>query len=390
MLVNVRKIKEQQKTSTAVNNDDLNQLLKIATNKVNEEVPSSQRQLYEMAEIAATGTPLIPLVGEVAKYVSMPAISVGQFGGDAITEVAGYGSKLTEQLKMSDMPDFQEKVVNILTVAKGVRLPKKDEKIGMIDKLLNKTKYTREKLISDFSTVKDQINSMIAVVDKRQEVLSTANINLDVLYTNNVAEYENLTRYIEIGEAVIGYKKQELEVMKSFVGGDLLKAQNANDLAALIVRWEERIDGLRKFQMSAIQTAPQIRAMQNNNLKLIDKFVDLKNITIPSWEKQFALQINLQDQQKANAVANAIDDATNEFMLANSQLLCDTSTSIAKSNQRGSIYIETLEGVQQNLVNMFDSIKTINEEGDAARKDAFNRMEDMKKVYLQISKDGLS
>lgn len=376
MLQNARQIREQQKNPGFVD-CDLSAVLKMAT-KVVEDPPISS-------------TSLIPRpTGEIAKYVSMPAISVGQFGGDAITAVAGYGGELTNQLKMSDMPDFQSKVVNILTVAKGVRLPKKDKELGVIDRLLNKTKYTREKLISDFSTVKEQIGSMVAVVDKRQEVLATANNNLDILYTNNVAEYENLTRYIEIGEGVIAYKKQELEVLKTNINGDLLRAQNANDLAALIVRWEERMDGLRKFQMSAIQTAPQIRALQNNNLKLLDKFGDLKNITIPSWEKQFVLQINLQDQQKANAVANAIDDATNEFMLANSQLLCDTSTSIAKSSQRGSIYIETLEGVQQNLVDMFDNIRTINEEGDAARKDAFNRMEDMKKVYLQISKDGLS
>jgi uncharacterized protein YaaN involved in tellurite resistance len=289
---------------------------------------------------------------------------------------------------MCDIPDFQTKILDILAVAKGVKVPS-NEKQGAFSKFVGNARYSRDKFISNFSTVKQQIGTMLAVISEHQTVLTTANNNLDIMYDNNIIEYENLTNYIKIGVEVVEFKKHELAALQEKLS-DMLQAQRVSDMSALITRWEARVDNLRKFQMAAIQTAPTIRAMQTNNLLLGDKFTDLQTITIPSWEKQFALRINLQDQQKANKLANTIDDATNDFMLENSKLLCDTSVSVAQSNQRGSIYIETLEGVQQNLVNMFDEIKQINTDGEIARKDAFNRMEQMKTVYLQIAKNELN
>lgn len=371
-------------------NDDLIEVLEQATAKVNK-LPTSTPS-SDIIQPATRSTQLsIPVPStEIAKYVNMSAIQVGQFGSDAVTSVAKCGDDVTAQIKMSDMPDFQEKVVNILTVAKSVRVPNNNEKQSRWKKFVNKGKYSREKLISDFSTVEQQINGMLTVVEDRQTVLATANERLDIAYDNNISEYEKLTDYIEIGEKLITFKNQELIVLQSIEPIDMLQAQKINDMIALIKRLEERVNNLRKFQMVAIQTAPMIRAMQSTNLTLIDKFVDLKTMTIPSWKKQFNLQITAQDQAKANVLANTIDDATNEFMLENSKLLCDTAVAVASSNQRGPIYIETLEGVQNNLVTMFADIKQINEDGDTARKDAYDRMEEMKKVYLQIAKDGLS
>lgn len=397
-LVNIRDIKNKEKTYQQAHADTL---LGFAHAPVEVATGVQLKKMAEFAEkrmvVATVGEPehigyqVIPVPSpSIAQYINMPAIKISSFGNDAVTAVAQCGDAVTDKMKMCDVPDFQKKVVDILTVAKGVRVPKDGEKQSRWDKLVNKAKFTREQLISDFSTVDQQITGMMTVIGTHQGKLVTANSDLDIIYDNNLKDYENLTKYIDIGEQVIEYKKQELTAMRAVEPMNMLLSQRIADLTALINRWELRLDKLNKLQMVAIQTAPSIRTMQDNNLKLTDTFDDLSTITIPSWKKFFQMQINVQDQQKANLLANTINDATNDFMVETSKLLNTTSVEIARTSQRGSIYIETLEQVQGNLVDMFTSIKEINEQGERDRADAKKRMDAMKQVYLQMAKDGLS
>ena len=94
------------------------------------------------------GVSLIP-PSHIAQYVSIPAISVGKFGSDAITSVASYSDQVTEQLKMCDIPDFQTKILDILAVAKGVKVPS-NEKQGAFSKFVGNARYSRDKFISNF------------------------------------------------------------------------------------------------------------------------------------------------------------------------------------------------------------------------------------------------
>ena len=86
-------------------------------------------------------------------------------------------------------------------------------------------------------------------------------------------------------------------------------------------RLEKRIDDLKRAQMIAMQTAPEIRLLQNNSRMLIAKFQDIVAVTIPAWKKQFSLHILMEEQAKSAALVTAIDDATNAALRKNADLL---------------------------------------------------------------------
>ncbi|MBK8327240.1 MAG: toxic anion resistance protein [Moraxellaceae bacterium] len=135
---------------------------------------------------------------------------------------------------------------------------------------------------------------------------------------------------------------------------------------------------LRTMQVVAVQTAPMIRMVQNNNQLLIDKFRNLEELTIPSWKKQFTLAVALIEQQKAVELTQKIDDTTNDLMRRNAELLKQNSVNTARANQRAVVDIETLEYVQQTLISTIEEVEQIQRDGEQSRADAVIKMESMK------------
>jgi uncharacterized protein YaaN involved in tellurite resistance len=123
-----------------------------------------------------------------------------------------------------------------------------------------------------------------------------------------------------------------------------------------------------------MQTLPMIRIIQSNNLMLVDKFYAIKNITLPAWKNQISLAISLQEQQNSVQLAKAIDDTTNELLRRNAELLHQNSVDTAKANQRSVIDVETLEHVQNTLINTVNDVIQIQKEGMQKRAEATLRL----------------
>ena len=137
---------------------------------------------------------------------------------------------------------------------------------------------------------------------------------------------------------------------------------------------------------------PMIRIIQSNNLMLVDKFYAIKNITLPAWKNQISLAISLQEQKNSVQLANTIDDATNELLKRNADLLHQNSVDTARANQRSVIDIETLEHVQNTLINTVNDVLQIQKEGVQKRAEAAQRLralqDNLNHLVLESSSSG--
>ena len=131
---------------------------------------------------------------------------------------------------------------------------------------------------------------------------------------------------------------------------------------------EKRVSDLHLLQHAAEQTLPMIRLIQANAIQLIEKFSAVRDVTIPMWRNQFAIQLSLADQRSAVELANAIDDASNELMRKNAELVHSTAVGTAKANQRSIIDIETLRSVNDTLIRTVEEVREIHREGMAKRQ----------------------
>ena len=149
---------------------------------------------------------------------------------------------------------------------------------------------------------------------------------------------------------------------------------------------------LQVLQQSAMQTLPMIRIIQSNNLMLVDKFYAIKNITLPAWKNQISLAISLQEQKNSVQLANTIDDATNDLLKRNADLLHQNSVDTAKANQRSVIDIETLEHVQNTLIKTVNDVIVIQKEGMQKRDEATIRLralqDNLNHLVLETSSNG--
>ena len=186
-------------------------------------------------------------------------------------------------------------------------------------------------------------------------------------------EYKQLGVYIAAGKLKEQEIQQELAALTA-QEQDQTTTQKVYDLNHLANNLEKRVSDLQILQQSAMQTLPMIRIIQSNNLMLVDKFYAIKNITLPAWKNQISLAISLQEQKNSVQLANSIDDATNDLLKRNADLLHQNSVDTAKANQRSVIDIETLEHVQNTLIKTVNDVIQIQKEGMQKREEATTRI----------------
>lgn len=196
-------------------------------------------------------------------------------------------------------------------------------------------------------------------------------------------EYKQLRVYIAAGKL----KQKEIQQQISEFSAqpqDQATTQKIYDLNHLANNLEKRVSDLQVLQQSAMQTLPMIRIIQSNNLMLVDKFYAIKNITLPAWKNQISLAISLNEQKNSVQLANSIDDATNELLRRNADLLHQNSVDTAKANQRSVIDIETLEHVQNTLIKTVNDVIQVQKEGMQKRAEATTRLRVLQENLNQL------
>ena len=218
---------------------------------------------------------------------------------------------------------------------------------------------------------------------------------LDKMYDQNLAYFKELTMYIMAG-------KQKLEEVRSGKLAQLQQtaqltglaedAQAARDLADKCDRFEKKIHDLQLTREISIQTAPQIRILQNNDNVMVEKIQTTLMNTIPLWKNQMVLALGIAHSTEAAQAQRQVTDVTNALLKQNAEKLHMASVETAKEAERGIVDIETLKQTNAKLIQTLDDVMKIQAEGRTKRLAAeaeMARMEnDLKGKLLQIRNGG--
>lgn len=165
-------------------------------------------------------------------------------------------------------------------------------------------------------------------------------------------------------------------------------AQEAKDLESLCTRFEKKIHDLELTRMISIQTAPQIRLVQNNDTVMVEKIQSTIVNTIPLWKSQMVLAMGVEHSAQAAQAQRQVTDLTNELLMKNAERLKVATVETARESERGIIDMETLRKTNESLISTLDEVMRIQKEGKEKRREAekeMNRLEgELKKNLLQI------
>ena len=142
--------------------------------------------------------------------------------------------------------------------------------------------------------------------------------------------------------------------------------------------------------MISIQTAPQIRLVQNSDTVMVEKIQSTVVNTIPLWKSQMVLALGVEHSNQAAKAQQQVTDMTNELLKKNAEKLKIASIETAKASERGIVDIETLKQTNESLISTLDEIMKIQTEGREKRLAAESELrqmeDDLKKKLLEIRK----
>ena len=312
------------------------------------------------------------------------------FGADAQKKIADFSDTALDAVKTQDTGEVGNMLINLVTELKGFEADTEEPK--GLKKLFSKPTDAVERMKARYTKVSGNVENIADSLENYQAQLLKDVAMFDRLYDQNSDYFHQLTLYIIAGEEKLQQVREgELKEMqdKAAKSGDAMDAQQANDLAAQCDRFEKKLHDLKLTRQVAMQMAPQIRLLQNNDSLLVERIQSTLSNTLPLWKSQMVLALGLHHSQQALKAQTAVTDMTNELLKKNAEALKMGTVETAKEAERGIIDIETLVQTNQSLIDTINEVMTIQQEGRTKRIEAEKTMAQMetelKKKLLQTN-----
>ena len=293
------------------------------------------------------------------------------FGADAQKRISDFSQTALDAVKTQDTGEVGNMLVNLVSELKGFQRDTEEPK-GLA-RLFAKADDKVERMKARYSKVSVNVENIAASLESYQAQLLKDVAMFDRLYDQNTDYFHQLTLYIIAGEKKLKeIRETDLKELqeKARLSGDAMDAQKANDLAAQCDRFEKKLHDLKLTRQVAIQMAPQIRLLQNNDSLLVERIQSTLSNTLPLWKSQMVLALGLHHSQEALKAQTAVTDMTNELLRKNAEALKIGTIETAKEAERGIIDIETLIQTNQDLIDTIDQVMEIQSQGHAKRMEA--------------------
>ena len=313
-----------------------------------------------------------------------------QYGAGTQKKMADFSDAALANVRTQDLGQVGELLVNVVGELKGLDEEEEKGLFGFFRKQANKL----ENMKNRYAKAEVNVEKIADALQQHQVRLMKDSAVLDKMYEQNLAYFKELTMYILAGkkklEEVRTGKLQELQETAKLTG--LAEdAQRARELSEKCLRFEKKIHDLELTRTISIQTAPQIRMIQNNDTVMVEKIQTTLVNTIPLWKNQMVLALGIAHSTEAAQAQRQVADVTNAMLTQNAQKLHMASVETAKEAERGIVEIETLKKTNAELIATLDDVMKIQAEGRTKRQAAETEMakmeDDLKRKLLQI-RDG--
>ena len=323
----------------------------------------------ETAVAAAPEEPKIPepvltaqeqqLVQEFAAKIDVEnTAQILQYGAGTQKKMADFSDAALANVRAQDLGEVGDLIVNVVGELKGFDAEEEKGFFGFFKKQANKLEVMKAK----YDKAEISVEKISDALQQHQIRLMKDSAMLDQMYDQNLAYFKELTMYILAG-------KQKLEEVRAGKLSDLEATarrtglaedvQAAKDLADKCQRFEKKIYDLELTRAIAMQTAPQIRMIQNNDNVMVEKIQTTLVNTIPLWKNQMVITLGIAHASEAAAAQRQVNDVTNALLQANAKRLHTASVETAKEAERGIVDIETLKKTNAELIQTLDDVMKI-------------------------------
>lgn len=255
-----------------------------------------------------------------------------------------------------------------------------------------KQKLNILELQTKYRSLADNMDAVVKDLQAKDLALGQVSRSFDVMYDENLATYNYLTMVIYAGELALQEERQKLAEMqrKAESSGNLMEIQKVSDYNDDILAFERRLYDLKLSRVVSIQQAPQIRNIQKGAVQVSESIKTTIATSIPLWKSQMAIALGMQTVQEGLNAVNAVREATNKMLIANSQMNKQMTLDAAKAIESGVIDIETIQAVNRNLIDSLSGSYEIAQKAIEDREENAKQLRDneaeLKKAIMQYTK----
>ena len=295
-----------------------------------------------------------------------------QFGSGAQKNMADFSDSLLSQVRTKDSGEVGALLTDLSGKINEFNRKESDsfvKKLPLIGALVSKG----ETMLASYEKLSTKVDKIQSELEKSKTTMMKDIMLFDALYQKNLEYFKHLELYIRAGE-------EKLEEMRNTVlpklradaaaSADPMARQVVSDFESNVDRFEKKVHDLKISKTIAIQTAPQLRLIQNNDKILVERVQSAIYNAIPLWKNQIVIALGLTRQQNVLKMQQAISDTTNELLKRNAEMLKINSIETAKENNRSIVDIETVKKVNDDLVTTIEETLKIQQEGRQARQSA--------------------
>ena len=310
-----------------------------------------------------------------------------QFGAGTQKKMADFSDAALENVRTQDLGEVGDLLASVVGELKDFDAAEEKGLFGFFKKQTARV----DTLKNRYTKAEGNVAKITETLEQHQMRLMKDSAVLDKMYDQNLAYFKELSMYILAGkkklQAVRGGQLRELQ-QKAATSGFPEDAQAASDLENKCGRFEKKLHDLELTRTISMQTAPQIRMIQNNDTTMIEKIQTTIVNTIPLWKSQMVLALGIAHSTEAAQAQRQVTDLTNELLKKNAETLHLASVETAREAERGIVDIETLRQTNQQLIQTLDDVMKIQQEGRVKRQAAeadMRRMEnELKSKLLEI------
>lgn len=310
-----------------------------------------------------------------------------QYGAGTQKKMADFSDTALENVKTQDLGEIGELISNVVGELKDFDVQEEGKFFGLFRKQTSKI----ENLKNKYDKAQANVEKITDSLQQHQVRLMKDSAMLDKMYEQNLNYFKELTMYILAGKKKLEETRNgKLAEMKNkaALSGLPEDAQAARDLDEKCSRFEKKLHDLELTRTIAMQTAPQIRLIQNNDTVMVEKIQTTIVNTIPLWKSQMVLALGIVHSAEAAQAQRQVTDITNELLRKNAETLHMATVETAKESERGIVDLETLQKTNADLIQTLDDVMRIQMEGRQKRQAAemeMHRMEEeLKRKLLEI------
>ena len=310
------------------------------------------------------------MVAQFANEIDISnAKQVIQYGSSAQKSISDFSVNILGKVKTSELGDVGDALKELTIALDATTEPEKKGILG----IFQKAKRGVDSIKANYAKAETNVSKIEKDLEKHQVVLTQDVEMFEQMYELNLQYYRELTMYIIAGKKALDKARGEhLEALKEKAETSQMQedVENYNKYVNLCNRFEKKLHDLELTRVIAMQVAPQIRLLQDNDQEMLEKIQSSLVNTIPLWRHQMVLALGIEHTQRALSAQNMITEKTNELLTRNAETLKMATVETAKEAERSVVDIATLKRCNQQLISSISEVVKIHEQGAKRRQDA--------------------